>query len=81
MSQFYTDPSREMDEHALPNAEVFWANPGDLNEIFEFSLEEGENSPQGFYWWPCFPGCLPDGEPIGPFETEDEAMKDARAGE
>lgn len=32
-----------------------------------------------WFWWPCFPGCLPDGDPIGPFATEDEAIEDARA--
>ena len=31
----------------------------------------------GWYWWSCFPGCLPDGEPSGPFENEQEAIKDA----
>lgn len=32
----------------------------------------------GWYYWHCFPGCLPDSEPIGPFDTEGEAMADAR---
>lgn len=32
----------------------------------------------GFYWWACFPGCLPDGEPCGPFFTEAEAIADAQ---
>jgi len=31
----------------------------------------------GFYWWPCFPGCLPESEPYGPFDTEQDAIKDA----
>lgn len=31
----------------------------------------------GWYWWACSPGCLPDGEAIGPFETEQEAIEDA----
>lgn len=31
----------------------------------------------GWYWWPGFPGCLPDGEPTGPFQTEIEAIADA----
>tara|TARA_R110001592_G_scaffold162401_2_gene395582 strand:- start:5431 stop:5652 length:222 start_codon:yes stop_codon:yes gene_type:complete len=31
----------------------------------------------GWYWRAGFPGCLPDGEPSGPFETEQEAIKDA----
>ena len=33
----------------------------------------------GWYWWSCFPGCLPDGDPIGPFSTEEEAIADARS--
>jgi hypothetical protein len=32
----------------------------------------------GFYWWACFPGCMPDGDPIGPFQTEEEAIEDAQ---
>lgn len=31
-----------------------------------------------WYWWACFPGCLPDGEPNGPFETEEAALADAQ---
>lgn len=33
----------------------------------------------GWYWWSCFPGCLPDSEPNGPFETDAEALADAQA--
>lgn len=40
--------------------------------------EDGENLPAGWYWWACFPGCLPDGDPVGPFDTEEEALADAR---
>ena len=32
----------------------------------------------GWYWWACFPGCLPDGDAHGPFKTEEEAFKNAR---
>ena len=32
----------------------------------------------GWYWWPCFPGCLPDGDANGPFTTEAEALADAQ---
>ncbi len=38
---------------------------------------DGEPVKPGFYWWSCFPGCLPDGDPSGPFETEQDAIKDA----
>lgn len=32
----------------------------------------------GWYVWACFPGCLPDGEPIGPFANLEEAVAQAR---
>ena len=38
---------------------------------------DGETVEPGRYWWPCFPGCLPDGDPVGPFQTEREAVIDA----
>lgn len=37
----------------------------------------GEILDDGFYWWTCFPGCLPDGDAIGPFDTAEEAHNDA----
>ena len=33
----------------------------------------------GWFWHSCFPGCLPDSEPMGPFETRAEAIADAQA--
>lgn len=32
----------------------------------------------GFYWHSKFPGCLPDGDTSGPFETAKEAWTDAQ---
>ena len=37
----------------------------------------GETVEPGWYWWPCFPGCLPDGDAVGPFQTERDAVIDA----
>lgn len=37
----------------------------------------GETVEPGWYWWPCFPGCLPDGDAVGPFQTERDAVEDA----
>ena len=34
-----------------------------------------------WYYWFCFPGCLPDGDPVGPFASQEEALADAQAGE
>ena len=48
-------------------------------EVFylKASTEEGSERDAGWYWWACFPGCLPDGELTGPFKTEAEARTDA----
>ena len=40
--------------------------------------DEGEAYDDGYYWWACFPGCMPDGDPAGPFDTEREAIEDAQ---
>jgi hypothetical protein len=49
-----------------------FASDGETWGSFEvFQTEEG------FYWWPCFPGCLPDGEPVGPFASAKAAYEDA----
>lgn len=36
--------------------------------------------PDGYYWWSCQPGCLPDGDPVGPFDTWSDAVNDCREG-
>lgn len=73
MTQFYFDPSREGDKRSLPDAEVFYAECGELGED-----GDGDPLPAGWYWWPCFPGCMPDGDPCGPFDTEADAIADAQ---
>ena len=75
MTQAYSDPSRADDPHALPDVEVFYADAGDL--YLDDGQEEAEISPAGWYWWSCFPGCMPDGDAMGPFDTEAEALADA----
>lgn len=42
------------------------------------TLDDGEELGAGWYWWACLPGCLPDGEPCGPFKTAAEAIADAQ---
>lgn len=39
------------------------------------SLNTGKRK---WWWWACFPGCMPDGEVNGPFDSEKEAIDDAR---
>ena len=82
--QVYSDPSRESDPHALPDVEVFEITLGTSGQKYingEYVCNpDGELLEPGWYWWPCFPGCLPDSDPIGPFDTEEEALADAQLG-
>ena len=78
--QIYSDPARENDPYALPDVEVFEVDYN-LNgeKLSEYDQHKRPGSEViGWYWWSCFPGCLPDGEPNGPFTTEAEAIADAQ---
>lgn len=70
--QVYSDPTRDSDPYALPDVEVFYHEGGSIYDLYEDINE-------GYYYWFCFPGCLPDSDPIGPFATEDEAIADLRS--
>lgn len=96
MSQAYSDPRRASDPHALPDVETFYVGPPMHSEFapsirYAFKSRDytqgdptlsvpAEQWESGWYWQPCFPGCLPDGEPIGPFATEAEALADSQQG-
>ncbi len=73
--QFHADETQE----AFGSFEVFW----DDSDISKFGSEprnydsEGEPVRPGWYWWPCFPGCTPEGEATGPFATSTQALQDA----
>ena len=78
--QAFSDTTREAEPYALPDVEVFYLsqleanyNLQNLDHADEYTLTEA-----GRYWWTCFPGCLPDSDPFGPFETEAEALADAQ---
>lgn len=68
----YSDPSREEDIWSLPNVEIFYQ----ANDV---ETDEGDIMPEGWYWRACFPGCMPDGDPFGPFESYDSAVEDAQS--
>jgi hypothetical protein len=102
--QFYSDPSRTNDPHALPDCEVFQLTATEVasgmeDEIHEYlkrptyrlatmnskareqlldAMVEDLEIKGGWFYWFCFPGSLPDSEPMGPFDTKDEAISDAR---
>ena len=50
---------------------------GEFYGFFEVFQKWDEISDDDFYWQACFPGCMPDGEPNGPFPTEQDAINDA----
>jgi hypothetical protein len=54
---------------------------GSIYGSFEvFSCADRKGGKHRWYWWACFPGCLPDGDPIGPFDTARLAYEDAMDG-
>lgn len=60
------------------NLEVFsstYAEIEDENGDTELDLNDGDTT--GWFYWFSLPGCLPDSEPFGPFDTEHEALESA----
>ena len=62
----YSNKEDENDPHKLPDVEVF------------HSTTYWENEEEGYYYWPCFPGCIPDAEANGPFPTLEAAVAAAQ---
>jgi len=53
--------------------EVFWQDGTHMVED-----DEDDDMPKaGWYWFACFPGCLPDSDPVGPFAYSQQAHEDA----
>jgi hypothetical protein len=63
---------RGEDGEGYGSFEVFWIDGDDETN------EDGEPLEAGWYWAACFPGCLPDGDPSGPFNSSRAAWRDAR---
>lgn len=52
-------------------------NSREREQAIDWAIEEAGITGGWFYWY-CFPGCLPDSEPFGPHESYDEALQAAR---
>lgn len=65
--------------HATVNASCHECGLQGSFETFEVNsaVEQEWYAGNGWYWWACWPGCLPDSDPSGPFATEAEAIADA----
>lgn len=79
---YYQFQSTDGEEYG--SFEVFYADAatcadlGRGDAIVGVPAEERPVYSPGYYWWAGFPGCLPDGDPVGPFPTEEAAIQDAR---
>ena len=78
MTQVYSVPGREKNPHSLPDCEVFYLSQNYVDCRSAYGDDDWP-VPPGWYWWSCFPGCLPDSDPIGPFASEREAIEDAQS--
>lgn len=67
------------DEGEHGSFETFWVTEDEVKRAKREDRDNPVFTAPGWHWWACFPGCLPDGEPMGPFDTEEEAIADANS--
>jgi hypothetical protein len=48
----------------------------DRDKMFDAMVEE-KGIQGGWFYWYCFPGCLPDSDPIGPYDSAEDARQAA----
>jgi len=84
MSQHYSDLSRENDTYALPDVEVFYLSQSEIEDLaqdYAYDKRRARHAAgpeEGWYFWPCFPGCMPDSDPMGPYDSEQAAIDASR---
>ena len=81
MSYHYSDKTRESDPHAQPDVEIFEQSESECDKRghpYHMSDEPCLFQGPGYYYAFGFPGCLWDSDPVGPFDTEQEALAAAR---
>jgi hypothetical protein len=66
--QFHAEDTQE----PYGSFEVFW-HDGERPIFLDYCV----GVQPGWYWWACFPGCMPCGEPAGPFAYSQQAHEDA----
>ena len=83
MAYYYIDQSRDSDPHALADVEIFQTDENGYLDGEPFVLphepgEPAEGVALGWFYAYGMPGYLYDSEPVGPFDTEAEALAAAR---
>lgn len=66
-----------MEGDAYGSFEVFWHDANSDDTGPDDDDGDFDPLPSGWYWHACFPGCMPDGDPVGPFASSRAAMYDA----
>ena len=89
VNEWYSDKAEDIFEEwkvkhraaKLKNVEIFYVSAEDFENAepgtWQALLTRASQGLPGYYWWTCSPGCLPDSEAAGPFETREEAEEDA----
>ena len=82
MAHIYVNKQQERAPYTLPTLWVTtlthqealaqWENPE------EYDDDECQPSLAGWYYVSCLPGCMPDGDFMGPYATEKDAAKAGR---
>lgn len=60
---------------AMPGDEIF---DGICPECMEENCKLTRTGIMKFWWWTCYPNCLPEDDPRGPFDTCEAAIRNAR---
>jgi hypothetical protein len=73
MSYYFLNEDDAKNPHTLPNV---WVTHFSKEEIADITGDTTLDA--GYMWCFCFPGCLPDSDWLGPFDSEQAALEDAR---
>lgn len=60
------------------DADLDGTTAGALHDAVEAERVIFANEAEGWYYWCCLPGCLPDSDASGPYATEEAALDAAR---
>lgn len=58
--------------------EQFYSDPSRAADPFHLPDCIVFETPDGWFWQSQMPGCLPDSDPIGPFDSRQEAIDDCQ---
>ena len=72
---FHTDTAAVGVFEEYGSFEIFWQNA--QQATWSGHGEPTEELTPGWYWWSCFPGCMPDSGRNGPFASSRQALEDA----